>query len=126
MIAADAHTPLERVRRKLEDTFGAFDLAQTAEPRSARAEEKLVGTLSEGMRQQRVVEIEYQKEGEETLSTRLVEPYVIERQLPYWCVHTWDRTREAQLLFRPDRIRSAPLQREKVDPRGGLRPRRLE
>ena len=33
---------------------------------------------------------------EETLSTRLVEPYVIERQLPYWYVHTWDRTRDAQ------------------------------
>ena len=33
MIAADAHTPLERVRRKLEETFGEFDLAQTAEPR---------------------------------------------------------------------------------------------
>ena len=32
MIAADAHTPLERVRRKLEETFGEFDLGQTAEP----------------------------------------------------------------------------------------------
>jgi len=125
MIAADAHTPLERVRRKLEDTFGAFDLAQTAEPRSARAEEKLVGTLSEGMRQQRVVEIEYQKEEEETLSTRLVEPYVIERQLPYWYVHTWDRTRDAQRSFRLDRMRSARLQRESFEPREGFRPDRL-
>ena len=53
MIAADAHTPLERVRQKLEETFGQFDLGQTAEPRSARAEEKLVATLSEGIRQQR-------------------------------------------------------------------------
>ena len=26
MIAADAHTPLERVRRKLEETFGEFEL----------------------------------------------------------------------------------------------------
>ena len=26
MIAADAHTPLERVRKKLEETFGQFDL----------------------------------------------------------------------------------------------------
>ena len=69
MIAADAHTPLERVRKKLEETFGQFDLGQTAEPRSARAEEKLIATLSEGIRQQRVVEIEYQKEGEDTLST---------------------------------------------------------
>ena len=125
MIAADAHTPLERVRRKLEETFGEFDLGQTAEPKSARAEEKLVGTLNEGMRQQRLVEIEYQKEGEETLSTRLVEPYVIERQLPYWYVHTWDTTRDAQRSFRLDRMRSAKLQRETFEPRQGFRPDRL-
>jgi proteasome accessory factor BC len=125
MIAADAHTPLERVRRKLEETFGEFDLGQTAAPKSARAEEKLVGTLNEGIRRQRLVEIEYQKEGEETLSTRLVEPYVIERQLPWWYVHTWDRTRDAQRSFRLDRMRSAKLQRETFEPREGFRPDRL-
>ena len=125
MIAADAHTPLERVRTKLEETFGQFDLGQTAEPRSARAEEKLIATLSEGIRQQRVVEIEYQKEGEDTLSTRLVEPHVIDRQLPFWYVHTWDRTRDAQRSFRLDRMRSARLQRETFEPREGFRPDRL-
>ena len=125
MIAADAHTPLVRVRRKLEETFGEFDLGQTAEPQGARAEEKLVGTLSEGVRRQRLVEIEYQKEGEETLSTRLVEPYVIERELPYWYVHTWDRTRDAQRSFRLDRMRSAKLQRETFERREGFRPDHL-
>jgi proteasome accessory factor C len=125
MIAADAHTPLERVRRKLEETFGEFDLGQAAQPQGARAEEKLVGTLSDGVRRQRLVEIEYQKEGEETLSTRLVEPYVIERELPYWYVHTWDRTRDAQRSFRLDRMRSAKLQRETFEPREGFRPDRL-
>ena len=125
MIAADAHTPLERVRRKLEETFGEFDLGQAAQPQGARAEEKLVGTLSDGVRRQRLVEIEYQKEGEETLSTRLVEPYVIDRQLPYWYVHTWDRTRDAQRSFRLDRMRSAKLQRETFEPREGFRPDRL-
>ena len=125
MIAADAHTPLERVRRKLEETFGEFDLGQAAQPQGARAEEKLVGTLSDGVRRQRLVEIEYQKEGEETLSTRLVEPYVIDRQLPFWYVHTWDRTRDAQRSFRLDRMRSAKLQRETFEPREGFRPDRL-
>ena len=125
MIAADAHSPLERVRRKLEETFGQFDLAQTAEPRSARAEEKLVGALSEGIRQQRLVEIEYQKEGEDTLSTRVVEPYMIERELPFWYVHTWDLSRDGQRSFRLDRMRSARLQRERFEPREGFQPERL-
>ncbi len=125
MIAADAHTPLERVRRKLEETFGQFPLAQTAELPSARAEEKLVAALSEGIRQGRLVEIEYQKEGEETLSERLVEPYVIERELPHWYVHTWDRTRDGQRSFRLDRMRSARLRRERFEPREGFQPERL-
>jgi proteasome accessory factor C len=125
MIAADAHTPLERVRHKLEETFGQFDLPQTSEPRGARAEEKLVGSLTEGIRQQRLVEIEYQKEGEDTLSTRIVEPYLLERQLPNWYVHTWDRTRDAQRSFRLDRMRSARLQRESFERREGFQPDRL-
>jgi proteasome accessory factor BC len=117
MIAADAHTPLDRVRRKLEETFGEVDLSQTAEPQLDRAEEQLVRTLSEGIRQRRLVEIEYQKEEEDMLSTRIVEPYVLERRLPYWYVHTWDRGPDAQRSFRLDRMRSARLQREKYEPR---------
>ena len=125
MIAADTHTPLDRVRRKLEETFGEFDLAQTPQPKSARAEEKLVGSLSDGIRRRKLVEIEYQKEGEETLSTRVVEPYVIERQLPYWYVHTWDRTRDGQRSFRLDRMRSARILREGFEPRKDFEPDRL-
>src|SRR5207253_6099486 len=75
MIAADAHTPLERVRHKLEETFGEFDLAQTAEPHVGSEEEQLVATFTEAIRDRRIVEVEYQKEGEQTWSQRLVEPY---------------------------------------------------
>ena len=35
-IAADAHTPLKRVRKKLEETFGRFDLAGDARSRATR------------------------------------------------------------------------------------------
>jgi proteasome accessory factor C len=125
MIAADAHTPLARVRRKLEDTFGRFELAQTPEPQVERAEEDLVTTLARGMREHRLVEIEYQKEVDARPSTRLVEPYALERQLPNWYVHTWDRTAKAERSFRLDRMRSAKLQRERFEPREGFEPTRL-
>ena len=36
MIAAQAHSPLERVRRKLEETFGQFDLGADARARGRR------------------------------------------------------------------------------------------
>jgi proteasome accessory factor C len=122
MIAADAHTPLERVRKKLEETFGEFDLAQTAELSADRAEEDLVAKLTRGIRERRVVEIEYLKEGEQEPSTREIEPYEIVRELPVWLVHSWDRTRDAARSFRLDRMRKARLTREKFEPRPGFDP----
>jgi proteasome accessory factor C len=125
MIAADARTPLDRVRKKLEETFGEFDLAQTPAPHVGEAEEDLVATLTQAIRGRRLAEIDYLKEGEESTSEHLVEPYSIERRLPYWYVHTWDRTRDAERSFRLDRMRSARLLEEEFEPRGGFEPRGL-
>jgi predicted DNA-binding transcriptional regulator YafY len=121
-IAADAHTPLVRVRRKLEETFGRFDLAATPQPRDASDEEALVKVLSQGAEKRRVVEIEYLKEGDERPSLRRVEPYTIERELPVWRVHTWDRTANGARTFRLDRMRSARLTDERFEPRDGFDP----
>jgi proteasome accessory factor BC len=125
MIAAEAHRPLDKVRRKLEETFGEFDLAQTAEPRGDRVEERLIATLSNGIKRRRLVEIEYVKVGEEATVTHSVEPYWLERQLPHWYVHTWDRTRGDARSFRLDRMRTATLTSEKFEPREGFEPDRL-
>jgi len=126
MIAADAHTPLGKVRKKLEETFGQFELTQTPEPPAEREEEDLVSTLARGLREHRLVEIEYLKESETTPSVRVVEPYQLERQLPRWYVHTWDRTSDAERSFRLDRMRSARLTRERFTPREGFEPTRLQ
>jgi predicted DNA-binding transcriptional regulator YafY len=125
MIAADARTPLDRVRKKLEETFGEFDLAQTPEPHVGEAEEDLVATLTRGIRERRLVELDYLKEGEEATSEHLVEPYSIERRLPYWYVHTWDQTRDGERSFRLDRMRSARLLENEFEPRQGFEPRGL-
>jgi proteasome accessory factor BC len=120
-IAADAHTPLKRVRKKLEDTFGRFDLVGTPQPTDASAEESLVKVLSDGAEKRLVVEIEYLKEGD-TPSLRQVEPYTIERELPVWRVHTWDRSVDAARTFRLDRMRSARLTGETFAVRDGFDP----
>ena len=125
MIAADAHTPLDRVRKKLEETFGEFELSQAPEPHVEKAEADLVATLTEGIRGRRLVAIEYQKEGEQTWSQRIVEPYSLERELPNWRVHTWDRSRNAERSFRLDRMRSAHLTPDTFDPRPAFEPRGL-
>ena len=61
--------------------------------------------LSDGAEKRIVVEIEYLKEGEATPVARQVEPYTIERELPVWRVHTWDRTVDGARTFRLDRMR---------------------
>jgi proteasome accessory factor BC len=129
MIAAEAQTPLERVRRKLEETFGEFgqpdqETAEEETPEAASEEEQLIRTFSQAIREQRLVEIEYVAVGEET-SVRVVEPHALERELPWWYVHSWDRTRDAQRSFRLDRMRRAELLKETFDPRPGLEPRKL-
>ncbi len=125
MIAADAHTPLDRVRKKLEETFGQFELSQSPAPRTGDAEADLVATLTNGIRGRHLVEIEYQKEGEQTWSKRVVEPYSLERELPNWRVHTWDRSRDAERSFRLDRMRSATITSDTFEPRAGFEPRGL-
>ena len=121
-IAADAHTKLVRVRKKLEETFGRFDLNATPEPRVASDEEALVKVLSDGAEKRRVVELEYLKDGEDKPTLRRVEPYTIERELPVWRVHTWDRTVDGARTFRLDRMRSAQLTDERFERREGFDP----
>jgi len=125
MIAAEAHRPLDRVRKKLEETFGEFDLQQTAPTRADKDEESMIATLSDAIKKRELVEIEYWKVGEDQAATHLIEPHVLERELPYWYVHTWDRTRDAQRSFRLDRMRSAQTTGDTFEPRAGFEPVRL-
>jgi predicted DNA-binding transcriptional regulator YafY len=125
MIAADAHTPLERVRRKLEETFGEFELAQTPEPDVTRSEEDLVTTFSDAIRESRLVEIEYLKEGEKQPTTRVVEPYQLGRELPHWYLHAFDLSNDASRSFRLDRIRSAKKLRDRFERRSEFDPHRF-
>jgi proteasome accessory factor C len=121
-IAADAHSPLKRVRKKLEETFGKFELAGTPEPSDVSADEALVRVLSDGVDKRFVVEIEYMKEGDDSPSLRQVEPYTIERELPVWRVHTWDLSVDAARTFRLDRMRSARLTGDHFEVRAGFDP----
>jgi proteasome accessory factor C len=124
MVAAGANSPLDRVRAKLEETFGAFDLAQTPEPH-AGAEEDLVATLTSAIDSHRIVELEYLKPDSTEVATRTVEPYSIERRLPHWYVHTWDLDRDGPRSYRLDRMRKAKRLRRGFAPRAGFDPSEL-
>ena len=119
MISAESSSPLARVRAKLEEAFGAFDLAQTPTPQ-AGAEEDLVATLTQAINRQRLVELEYLKPDAVEVETRTIEPYGIERRLPHWYVHSWDVDRDAPRSYRLDRTRTAKLLRRGFLPREGF------
>ncbi len=124
MVAADAHSPLDRVRAKLEETFGAFELTQTPTPHVGE-EEGLVDQLTQAIAKHRIVEIEYLKPEEQEVFTRVVEPYSIERRLPHWYVHTWDTERDQPRSYRLDRMRKATVMKESFTPREGFDPSQL-
>ena len=124
MIAAGSSSPLDRVRAKLEEAFGQFDLAQTPTPQ-AGAEEDLVATLTRAIDRKRLVELEYLKPESTEVETRRIEPYGIERRLPHWYVHTWDVDRDAPRSYRLDRTRTAKLLKQGFAPREGFDPSEL-
>ena len=124
MVAAGTHSPLDRVRAKLEETFGAFELTQTPEPHVGE-EEGLVDTLTHAIDDHKLVEIDYLKPEEQEVVTRTVEPYSIERRLPHWYVHTWDIDRDQPRSYRLDRMRSARVLRKAFTPREGFDPSEL-
>jgi proteasome accessory factor C len=121
MVAAGAHSPLDRVRAKLEETFGAFELTQTPAPH-AGAEEGLVDQLTQAIEQHHLVEIEYLKPEQREAVVRVVEPYSIERRLPHWYVHTWDIERDQARSYRLDRMRKASVLKDAFEPREGFDP----
>jgi proteasome accessory factor C len=121
MVSAGAHDTLANVRRKLEETFGQFELSQTPEPHVG-AEEDLVATLTRAIGAHELVEIEYLKPDEQAVVTRVVEPYSIERRLPFWYVHTWDTERDQARSYRLDRMRRAESLGTAFEPRAGFDP----
>ena len=114
MIAAQAHSPLDRVRKKLEETFGQFDSAG-AEP-DAATEEKLVATLSRDPRAEagrdRVPE---GRRGDLVAARRRAVP-VRAPPAALGRAHV-DRTKDGERSFRLDRMRNAKLTRETFERR---------
>jgi predicted DNA-binding transcriptional regulator YafY len=124
MIAAGAHSPLDRVRAKLEETFGVFELTQTPAPHVGE-EEGLVDVLTQAIDGHKLVELDYLKPEEQAVVTRTVEPYAIERRLPHWYVHTWDTERDQPRSYRLDRMRNAKVLDTSFVPREGFDPSEL-
>lgn len=75
-------------------------------------------TVRGGVEDRETLEIEYYSANRDELSTRLIDPEHVFSALGNWYVVAWDRTVEAERLFRLDRIREVTATGERFDPRG--------
>jgi len=121
LVAAEAHTSLSAVRRKVEAAFGRFTLSDTPPPQAAGGEEETVTVLNEGVRQRRLVRMTYLSRSSDELSSRLVEPYLLRRGERGWYVETYDRTRGGPRTFKVSYVKEATLTDERYEPRGEMR-----
>ena len=71
-----------------------------------------------GVAERQTLEIEYYSANRDQISTRRIDPEHVFSALGNWYVVAWDRTAEAERLFRLDRIREVSVTDERFEPRG--------
>ena len=77
-------------------------------------------TVRRGVEKRETLEIEYYSANRDELSTRQIDPEHVFSALGNWYVVAWDRTAEAERLFRLDRIREVSSTGERFERRGLL------
>jgi proteasome accessory factor C len=120
LIAADSGTSLEAVRAKVEASFGGYSMLEAPEPGSLPLAEDVLSVLSRGVREHRIVRIEYLSRRGDGVGVREIEPHRIRGVRGDWYVDTYDRTAAGERTFRVDRIRSAELFDEVFEARAGV------
>jgi proteasome accessory factor C len=104
----DSEGPLARGLAKLADALGV-DPDEAVEVDLGEASSDLLATLQEAAAQSRQVEIDYYAYGRDERTTRTIDPWAVFSSAGQWYVQGRDHTRDAERLFRLDRIRSARL-----------------
>ena len=75
-------------------------------------------TVRRGVENRETLEIEYYSANRDQLTTRRIDPEHVFSALGNWYVVAWDRTVEAERMFRMDRIREVGATGERFEPRG--------
>ena len=133
LIAADSGTSLEAVRAKVEASFGGYSMLEAPEPGSLPLAEDVLSVLSRGVREHRIVRIEYLSRRGDGVGVREIEPHRIRGVRGDWyCRHVRpDGRGRAHVPRRPHPLgralrrglrdaarRRGPRRRRAVDDRG--------
>ena len=116
---------LTSAREKIVSALGADPMEQGLHVAKSGGDDAAVARVaSEGIRDRRLVRLEYYKANEDEFSERLIEPYALINGREGWYVAAYDPAREDVRHFRLDRIKTATITDTTFAPRAQTDPAR--
>jgi predicted DNA-binding transcriptional regulator YafY len=116
---------LTSAREKIVAALGADPMEQGLHVAKSAGDDAAVARVaSEGIRDRRLVRLEYYKANEDEFSERLIEPYALINGREGWYVAAYDPAKEDVRHFRLDRIKTATITDTTFEPRSQTDPAR--
>jgi predicted DNA-binding transcriptional regulator YafY len=109
----DSEHALSSARRKIEAAIGEDNLPPIELGRVQTANADVAAAVSRGIREDRLLEIDYWTESRGAMTQRTIEPHLLVNARDAWYVVAYCRRAQDQRTFRLDRIRSARLLEER-------------
>jgi proteasome accessory factor C len=114
---------LASAREKIVAALGVDPMDQGLQVAHAASDDAEVSrTLSRGIVEHKLVELDYYKENEDEFSLRRVEPYALTNGREGWYLASFDPAKGEMRHFRLDRIKRAKVTRQGFEPRPEVDP----
>ncbi len=111
-LPTEAGGSLSSVRAKVEAAMGSEGLPTVELGRAQNANAGVAAAVSQAIREDRLLEIDYWTESRGAITKRTIEPHLLVNAQDAWYVVAFCRRADGQRTFRLDRIRSAVLLEE--------------
>jgi proteasome accessory factor C len=117
LVAATAASNLDGVRAKLTDAFGLYSNPTVPATDPNKDDQHVLTQLTVGLREQRVLHLEYWSQSRGAISERDVEPLALQRLKQHWYLVAWCRSADDVRSFRLDRMKSIKVLKASFEPR---------
>lgn len=117
LVAATASSDLDSVRVQLEKAFGVYSKPTVPATAPSEDDQHVLTQLTAGLREQRVLRLEYWSQSRGEISERDVEPLALQRLKQHWYLVAWCRKADDVRSFRLDRMKSIDVRSETFEPR---------
>jgi proteasome accessory factor C len=109
LVAATASSDVQSVREKLVDAFGGYGAPTVPSTAPNHDDQDVLTKLTQGLRESRVLRVEYYSHSRGELGKRDLEPHALQRMKSHWYLVAWCRQAEDVRSFRLDRVKSVQV-----------------